>query len=68
MDKNAWRKIQRKLLKKKNVIAVGRGYKKIGSVRYRHRKAVVCSVVKKVPISQLKKRDLIPRGPVKWGG
>ena len=61
MDKNAWRKIQRKLLKKKNVIAVGRGYKKIGSVRYRHRKAVVCSVVKKVPISQLKKRDLIPR-------
>lgn len=61
MNKKDWRKIQRKLRKKKNVVAVGRGFKEIGGTRYRHRKAIVCSVVKKVPASELRKKDLIPR-------
>ena len=61
INKKGWRKIQRKLLKKKNVVAVGCGYKEINGVKYRHRKAIVCSVTKKESVSQLRKRDLIPK-------
>lgn len=61
MDNKTWRKIQHKLLKKKNVVAVGRGCKEISGTKYRHRKAIVCSVVRKESIDQLKKKDLIPK-------
>lgn len=59
MDRNNWRKLQRGLLKKENVVAVGRGLKRVRGVVTSER-AIICSVEKKMPFSQLKAKDLIP--------
>jgi len=50
---------QEKLLRKKNVVAVGIGYKEVGGERT-ETKAIICSVSKKEPLSALKKEDIIP--------
>lgn len=47
------------LLKKKNVVSVGRGKKKVNGVTTDF-DAVVVGVYKKVPISQLSKKDIVP--------
>lgn len=49
----------KKLLRKKNVVAVGMGYKEIGGIKT-ETKAIICSVSKKEPLSALKKKDIIP--------
>lgn len=54
-----WRKIQRELLKKKNVVAVGLGFKEVDG-KMTGRRAVVCSVEKKESLSMLAVKDLIP--------
>jgi hypothetical protein len=54
-----WRKIQRELLKKKNVVAVGLGFKEVDGCMT-GRRAIVCSVEKKEPLSALAVKDLIP--------
>lgn len=59
MRKNNYDSIAKKLLKKKNVVAVGTGYKEIGGERTKTR-AIICSVSKKEPLGGLKKRDIIP--------
>jgi len=59
MNKEDWRKIQRELLKKKNVVAVGWGFKQVKGIMT-DEEAIVCSVEKKVPFSQLKAEDWIP--------
>ena len=51
---------ENQLLKKKNVVAVGLGYKKINDQKtdiY----GIICSVSKKVNLKTLKKRDRIPK-------
>ena len=64
-DFNAWMKeedfqsAQKKLLGKKNVIAVGIGYKETGGKRTKAI-AIICSVTKKESLAELKKKDLIP--------
>jgi hypothetical protein len=45
---------------KENVVAVGLGYKTINGVRIKEM-SIVCSVVKKVPLKDLKKKDRIPK-------
>lgn len=47
------------LLGKRNVVAVGLGYKVTDGKRT-ETFGIVCSVEKKIPLSQLKKRDVIP--------
>lgn len=54
-----WKKTQRELLKKKNVVAVGIGFKEIAGVR-QNKKAIVCSVKEKIRPEYLSKEDLIP--------
>jgi len=60
MERKNWRKLQRELLKKENVVAVGRGLKKVRGV-VTSEKAIICSVVKKVEPETLSKKDMIPR-------
>lgn len=59
------KKQMRELLKKKNVVAVGMGHKrKDGALLSSHGvpyKAIVCSVIKKVPESELAKKDIVPK-------
>ena len=57
--KEVLRKHTKTLLKKKNVVAVGLGLKTTKGIRTTT-PAIVCSVEKKVPLSQLRKRDVIP--------
>jgi len=52
-------KTARELLKKKNVVSVGRGTKKVGGSET-NRGAIVIGVRKKVPVEHLKPQDLIP--------
>lgn len=47
------------LLKKKNVVAVGIGYKTSGGVA-RNELSIICSVKKKVGMDELKRKDVIP--------
>lgn len=47
------------LLHKANVVAVGVGYRRRGGVQTRE-VCIVVSVKKKVPVSELKPRDVIP--------
>ena len=54
------KKYRAKLLKKKNVHTVGFGYK-IKDGQKTLDLSIVCSVEKKVPISELSKKDLIPK-------
>lgn len=60
MNKTKWQKLQKELLKKKNVVAVGKGFRVTAGVKTKER-AIVCSVVKKEPSIYLKKKDLIPK-------
>ena len=48
------------LLKKKNVVAVGIGFKKVKGKKTK-RMSIVCSVTKKLPKHALEKKDLIPK-------
>lgn len=50
-----------KLLKKENVVAVGIGKKQVGGTIIGGM-AIVCSVKRKVPENQLKRKDIIPKG------
>lgn len=59
MEERILRSVQVKLLRKKNVVAVGIGCKEIGGKRT-ETKAIICSVSKKEPLSDLKKKDAIP--------
>ncbi len=58
-QKEILRKNAKTLLEKKNVVAVGLGLKTTKGIRT-STSAIVCSVEKKVPLSQLKKRDVVP--------
>jgi len=60
MNKKRWRELQKELLKKKNVVAVGRGFRETAGVKTTE-KAIVCSVSKKELFIHLKKEDLIPK-------
>ena len=53
-----WRKTQRELLKKKNVVAVAHGFKEVGGKLTREI-VIVCSVEKKEPLSALAAKDVI---------
>lgn len=55
MDK----KILKELLSKPNVVSVGQGYKKVDGVST-GRPCIVVGVKKKVPLSALKAKDIIP--------
>lgn len=50
---------RKELLKKKNVVAVGWGYKEVTGEKT-DLKAIICSVIKKEPLADLKKKDVIP--------
>lgn len=50
---------EQELLRKANVVAVGVGYCKRGGVQTRE-VGILVSVKKKVPITELKPRDIIP--------
>jgi hypothetical protein len=52
-------KKQRSIFKKKGVVAIGIGYKIIDG-KQTSKLALICSVDKKLPISDLRKCDLIP--------
>jgi len=54
-----WKKTQRELCKKKNVVAVGRGFKEVGG-KLTSERVIVCSVEKKEPLSALAAKDVIP--------
>lgn len=58
-QKEILKKNAKALLKKKNVVAVGLGLKTTKGIRT-STSAIICSVEKKVPLSELKKRDVIP--------
>lgn len=58
-QKEVLRKHTKALLEKENVVAVGIGLKTTKGIRTTT-PAIVCSVEKKVPLSQLRKRDIIP--------
>lgn len=60
MNKEKWQKLQKELLKKKNVVAVGKGFRVTAGVKTKER-AIVCSVAKKESTALLKKTDLIPQ-------
>jgi len=51
---------EKKFLEKKNVVAVGQGYKEVGGKRTESM-AIICSVIKKEPLAKLKKKDIIPQ-------
>jgi hypothetical protein len=53
------RRHEQELLRKANVVAVGVGFKTVGGVQTRE-VGVVVSVKKKLPLSELKPRDVIP--------
>ena len=53
------RRHEQELLRKANVVAVGVGYCRRGGVQTRE-VGIVVSVKKKVPVSELKPRDVIP--------
>ena len=53
-------KILKELLKKRNVVSVGKGTKKVGGVST-GRPCIVVGVTKKVPLADLSVRDIIPR-------
>lgn len=50
---------EQELLRKKNVVAVGVGFCRRGGVQTRE-VGIVVSVKKKVPLTELKPRDIIP--------
>lgn len=50
---------QEGLLKKANVVAVGVGFRELGGVPSGH-VCIIVSVCKKIPLSELKPRDVIP--------
>lgn len=52
-----WRE---KLLKRENVVLVGKGKKIIGGVNT-GRDCIVVGVTKKLSLAQLKKRDIVPK-------
>lgn len=52
--------MERELLKKKNVVAVGWGYKEMGGKRT-GKLAIICSVSKKEQLADLEKKDIIPK-------
>lgn len=53
------RRHEQELLRKANVVAVGVGFKTVGGVQTRE-VGIVVSVKKKLPLSELKPRDVIP--------
>ena len=57
--KSTFERVKLDLLHKTGVVAVGIGYKTVGGVRTSI-PAIVCSVIKKLPIKDLKAADLIP--------
>lgn len=58
-QKEVLRKHTKALLEKKNVVAVGLGLKTTKGIKTT-KMAIVCSVEKKVPLSELRKRDIVP--------
>jgi len=58
-ERQILRKHRGQLLKKRNVLAVGIGYKITGG-RKTKTLSIVCSVEKKLPVSELSKKDLVP--------
>jgi len=58
-QKEVLRKHTKALLEKKNVVAVGLGRKTTKGIKTT-KMAIVCSVEKKVPLSELRKRDIVP--------
>ncbi|MBA7630996.1 hypothetical protein ES703_38523 [subsurface metagenome] len=58
-QKEILQKHTKALLEKKNVVAVGIGLKTTKGIRTTM-PAIICSVEKKVPLSELRKRDVIP--------
>jgi hypothetical protein len=66
MNQKEWRALQAKLLKKKNVVAVGRGFKVTGGIKT-DKEAVVCSVTRKeTHANALDIKDFIPRSIQGW--
>jgi len=57
--KQTLRKHRKDLLKKKNVLAVGLGYKTKDGLNT-GKLSIVCSVEKKLPVSEISKKDLVP--------
>ena len=53
------RRHEQELLRKANVVAVGVGFKTVGGVQTRE-VGIVVSLKKKLPLSELKPRDVIP--------
>lgn len=53
-------KSKKELLAKENVVAVGIGFKKINGIET-DVISIICSVTKKIPLSQLKTKDQIPK-------
>lgn len=53
-------KYQKELLKKKNVVAVGIGFKEKDGRRTGYAPSITISVEKKQPLSELKQKDIIP--------
>jgi len=51
---------KKELLKKKNVVAVGWGYKEVAGKKTTLR-TIICSVTKKEPLADLKKKDIVPK-------
>jgi len=49
------------LLSFPNVVAVGSGYKKAKDMIWKGQRATICSVVKKLPLSDLKSNQVIPK-------
>ena len=61
MTKKEWRALQAKLLKKKNVVAVGRGFKVTGGIKM-DEVSIVCSVTRKeTHANALDIKDVIPK-------
>lgn len=58
-EEEIFRSVEKELFRKKNVVAVGIGYKVAGGKRTTS-KAIICSVVKKELLADLKKKDIIP--------
>lgn len=54
------KKILKELLKKRNVVSVGKGIKKVGGVST-GRPCIVIGVTKKVPLADLSTQDIIPQ-------
>jgi hypothetical protein len=57
--KSTFEKVKLDLLRKTGVVAVGIGYKTVGGKKT-STPAIVCSVIKKLPIKDLRATDLIP--------